>query len=340
MIRRPPRSTLFPYTTLFRSVLDVRFRRRVAQHGGAARADGSHERVLSARDARLVEKDVGAFELPFEFVRVAHADIRAQPFERQKMRIDAPPSDDVTPGRRQRDAAEAGQDRPRQQNRGADFLAQRGLERLRLGAARVHFDGVRPMPLHRRTDVLQQGEQGFDVANPRHVVDAARAVGEESSRENGKGRVLVACGPDRAREGAPPRDTERRWHRFAQATGALAPASSVRERWPSCTPCLRWRSSSSPVSASRACRDPPSVTPHCSTISLRRACRSCCSACCWDRDSESWTPRDYGCSSRSSRSRSGGSAHYSARASNGGWSGASRVAPGSSERRSRFLSSW
>src|SRR2546422_7193994 len=64
MIRRPPRSTLFPYTTLFRSVLDVRFRRRVAQHGGAARADGSHERVLSARDARLVEKDVGAFELP------------------------------------------------------------------------------------------------------------------------------------------------------------------------------------------------------------------------------------------------------------------------------------
>src|SRR2546430_3165683 len=31
MIRRPPRSTLFPYTTLFRS------RRRGSQHGGGAR---------------------------------------------------------------------------------------------------------------------------------------------------------------------------------------------------------------------------------------------------------------------------------------------------------------
>src|SRR2546427_8334160 len=32
MIRRPPRSTLFPYTTLFRSLLDE-------QHGDAARVD-------------------------------------------------------------------------------------------------------------------------------------------------------------------------------------------------------------------------------------------------------------------------------------------------------------
>src|SRR5258707_7672773 len=44
-------------------------------------------------------------------------------------------------------------------------------------------------------------------------------------------RVLVAGGANRARERAPSRDTERRWHRSAQATGALAPASSVRERW-------------------------------------------------------------------------------------------------------------
>src|SRR5258708_21927901 len=29
MIRRPPRSTLFPYTTLFRSRIDTRFRPRV-----------------------------------------------------------------------------------------------------------------------------------------------------------------------------------------------------------------------------------------------------------------------------------------------------------------------
>src|SRR5882672_2456098 len=219
-----------------REVLDVRLRRRVAQHRGAGRPHGSHQRVLGPRDARLVEKDVGAGELPLELVGVADSDGGAEPFERQEVRIDAPAADDVAARRRQRDASEARQHRPGKQDRGADLLAQGRIEGPRLGATRVYFDRVLPVPLDRRADVLQQGEQGFDVANAWHVVDAARAVGEESGRENGKGRVFVAGGPDRAREGAPPRDTERRWHRFAQGTGALAPASSVRERWPSCIP--------------------------------------------------------------------------------------------------------
>src|SRR5690349_25071290 len=54
MIRRPPRSTLFPYTTLFRSCLDARLqalgiggRRRIAQRG-----DLADEQVLRARPAR------------------------------------------------------------------------------------------------------------------------------------------------------------------------------------------------------------------------------------------------------------------------------------------------
>src|SRR4029078_13736592 len=37
MIRRPPRSTLFPYTTLFRSLV----RTRVAAHGGVFGHDGA-----------------------------------------------------------------------------------------------------------------------------------------------------------------------------------------------------------------------------------------------------------------------------------------------------------
>src|SRR3712207_7395565 len=53
MIRRPPRSTLFPYTTLFRSVLDERQRttdvrlRRHVQHAGAV-AGPAHARVGDA----------------------------------------------------------------------------------------------------------------------------------------------------------------------------------------------------------------------------------------------------------------------------------------------------
>src|SRR2546430_3778386 len=41
MIRRPPRSTLFPYTTLFRSATrsPARFHRRTASRDGDARSD-------------------------------------------------------------------------------------------------------------------------------------------------------------------------------------------------------------------------------------------------------------------------------------------------------------
>src|SRR2546422_2897597 len=53
MIRRPPRSTLFPYTTLFRS----RFVQRPHQNVGAAREridiGPRRERLLSARAERL-----------------------------------------------------------------------------------------------------------------------------------------------------------------------------------------------------------------------------------------------------------------------------------------------
>src|SRR5690242_21624386 len=44
MIRRPPRSTLFPYTTLFRSRRDVRDHGELARHAAAAaRPNGDHQ---------------------------------------------------------------------------------------------------------------------------------------------------------------------------------------------------------------------------------------------------------------------------------------------------------
>src|SRR5256885_7035910 len=52
MIRRPPRSTLFPYTTLFRSCTDVgRDRQGFAyasrDHGGAGRRRGHSKKIAS-----------------------------------------------------------------------------------------------------------------------------------------------------------------------------------------------------------------------------------------------------------------------------------------------------
>src|SRR2546426_4475026 len=53
MIRRPPRSTLFPYTTLFRSLQNV-FSRPVAQLQTAGHGrDALHEFVIKHRGADL-----------------------------------------------------------------------------------------------------------------------------------------------------------------------------------------------------------------------------------------------------------------------------------------------
>src|SRR6266496_1154544 len=48
MIRRPPRSTLFPYTTLFRSQMSVRDPKPIAQLGSPA--GGLEYQVVTKRD--------------------------------------------------------------------------------------------------------------------------------------------------------------------------------------------------------------------------------------------------------------------------------------------------
>src|SRR5256885_13058100 len=52
MIRRPPRSTLFPYTTLFRSAV-----RGVGNDGGLRRTKGLHQPV--AAEARRIADELG-----------------------------------------------------------------------------------------------------------------------------------------------------------------------------------------------------------------------------------------------------------------------------------------
>src|SRR5256885_12802823 len=55
MIRRPPRSTLFPYTTLFRSVLHVVEILERLQQPAQARGLAARERVLGVR----LHRDLG-----------------------------------------------------------------------------------------------------------------------------------------------------------------------------------------------------------------------------------------------------------------------------------------
>src|SRR5258708_24866283 len=56
MIRRPPRSTLFPYTTLFRSALGVSLR----QNG----ANGSQAQPTASSLASLAPGDLGFYSRP------------------------------------------------------------------------------------------------------------------------------------------------------------------------------------------------------------------------------------------------------------------------------------
>src|SRR5256885_12114774 len=64
MIRRPPRSTLFPYTTLFRSRSDRR-RRRTAHRcePGAAPRDGPHAAVHLVRPLEMNRSEEHTSEL-------------------------------------------------------------------------------------------------------------------------------------------------------------------------------------------------------------------------------------------------------------------------------------
>src|SRR3712207_7792547 len=67
MIRRPPRSTLFPYTTLFRSVLPLALRRLERARGKAHGRDAS-------RDDRALQGD-GLLHLAGD----VPADVRSRP---------------------------------------------------------------------------------------------------------------------------------------------------------------------------------------------------------------------------------------------------------------------
>src|SRR2546429_6782671 len=50
MIRRPPRSTLFPYTTLFRSIADIRLTKRIGKR--SFRPEDSELRPRFGRDRK------------------------------------------------------------------------------------------------------------------------------------------------------------------------------------------------------------------------------------------------------------------------------------------------
>ena len=184
-----------------REVLDVRLGRRVADDGRAGRQRGRHQRVLRAHHRRLVHEEVAR---PQAAVGRAQADVaavldvRSERAERVQVRIQAAAPDHVAAGRRQQRLAEAGEQRPGDQERGADLLGQVGVD-VGLGD-RVGLQGddvpVAPVDLH--AEILQQHDQGLGVADPGHVPEHDLLVREQARGQQRQGRVLVAGGHDGA----------------------------------------------------------------------------------------------------------------------------------------------
>src|SRR2546427_7938409 len=83
MIRRPPRSTLFPYTTLFRS--------HVAPHLGRQDGDGVQHAGLAAHGARIVEGSPHEDEVDRKSTRLnsSHSQISYAVFCLKKKKGDA-----------------------------------------------------------------------------------------------------------------------------------------------------------------------------------------------------------------------------------------------------------
>src|SRR3989442_4469727 len=77
MIRRPPRSTLFPYTTLFRSCRRQARARREADVRAAAlllqRGDRRHPGDAAGGDARAARRDRKSTRLNSSHVRTSYA---------------------------------------------------------------------------------------------------------------------------------------------------------------------------------------------------------------------------------------------------------------------------
>src|SRR2546430_16418929 len=67
MIRRPPRSTLFPYTTLFRSIVAAQVKREIPSR--EAVAQGGH--FAQSPGAKLGDADIPSYEMHKEHLAAA-----------------------------------------------------------------------------------------------------------------------------------------------------------------------------------------------------------------------------------------------------------------------------
>src|SRR3954468_9328069 len=184
-----------------REVLHVRLGGGVAQICGAVGGDGCDQRVFGGGDAGLVEEYVRAPQFGgAEFQPVRRRDGGAQLLEGEEMRVEATAADDVAAGRRQRHLAAASEQRPGQEERGADPRAEFGIEIGGADFLGVNIKRIARAPLGGSADRADQFDQRLGIADAWYVLQRDRMLGEQSGGDDRQRRILVAGRLDRSRE--------------------------------------------------------------------------------------------------------------------------------------------
>src|SRR5260221_3581133 len=98
MIRRPPRSTLFPYTTLFRSTIGIPVPRR--------RQSGPNSRLLSQPEPGRERRQIVSRSEEHTSELQSHSDIVCRLLLEKKKKSPAPPHARRSPANRHQDRVE------------------------------------------------------------------------------------------------------------------------------------------------------------------------------------------------------------------------------------------
>ena len=254
----------------------------VVEDGRPRGQRGRHQDVLGRHHRRLVHEDVAGAQTA---LRAQHVEAAlelaggAECAEAVEVGVKAPAADRVAAGRRHLGAPEAREQRAGEQERGADLLAERGIDGVGVDVGAAEAQLVLAVPAHAHAEALEDLEHRVDVADPRDVAERELGVGQHRCREDRKRAVLVAGGFDSAAERRAALNDEllHRWcqraslHRRCGDPGrSVEGAAVVHEQPPARGVIPSSRSSRSPRSSARGRIAAASIAAH--SRALIRTC--------------------------------------------------------------------
>src|SRR5918999_727683 len=191
-------------------VLHVGLGRGVVDDRRARRQGGRHQGVLGRHHRGLVHEEVAGVQAVrgAQLVGAAGADLGPQRAEGVQVRIEPPAADHVAARRRHVRSAEAGEQRAREKEGGADALGPGGIDGGVRDLVALHRDRVLVAPLGLGAEPHEQLDHGLHVPDPRRVAEHDLVARQQRGCERRQGGVLVAGGHHRPREWGPALDDE------------------------------------------------------------------------------------------------------------------------------------